>query len=76
MAKRYELTSEHYAQVKKLLPGSVGDRGRSGTYWHDLPERYDKWMKARQSFSRWGDPLTDWPLAPAVTSHEAGAYTR
>ncbi len=31
MAKRYELTDEQYEQVKELLPGKVGDPGRSGT---------------------------------------------
>lgn len=30
MAKRYELTDEQYEQVKELLPGKVGDPGRSG----------------------------------------------
>ena len=31
MTKRYELTDEQYEQVKELLPGKVGDPGRSGT---------------------------------------------
>ena len=30
MTKRYELTDEQYEQVKELLPGKVGDPGRSG----------------------------------------------
>lgn len=30
MAKRYELTDGQYKQVKDLLPGKVGDPGRSG----------------------------------------------
>ena len=29
MAKRYELTEEQYQQIKDLLPGKEGDRGRT-----------------------------------------------
>lgn len=26
---------------------------RSGTHWHDLPERYGKWKTAHKRFTRW-----------------------
>jgi putative transposase len=69
MSKRYELSEKQWERIKELLPGKVGDSGRtgrdnrnfngvlwilrSGAFWRDLPPRYGNWKTAHKRFSRW-----------------------
>lgn len=52
MAKRYELTDEQYEQVKELLPGKVGDSGRSGTDNRQISQRGDVGVAQRCPLAR------------------------
>jgi len=39
---------------------------RTGSAWHDLPERYRPWKTAHQRFARWAADCT-WALAWRLT---------
>jgi transposase len=52
MAKRYELTDRQWASVRDLLPGKVGDRGRSGA---DNRAFVDGVLWVLRSGARWSD---------------------
>ncbi len=67
--RRYELSDAQWLQIASLLPGKIGDSGRSsdnrlfidgclwvlrsGAHWRDLLERYGKWKTVHKRFSRW-----------------------
>lgn len=67
--KRYELSDEQWSKIAWLLPGKIGDPGRTGSdnrlfingcLWFKLrgvlarsAERYGKWKAVHKRFSRW-----------------------
>lgn len=52
MAKRYELTSVQWARIENLLPGKVGDPGRSGV---DNRTFVNAVLWVLRSGARWSD---------------------
>lgn len=52
MAKRYELTSAQWAQIETLLPGKIGDPGRSGA---DNRNFVNAVLWVLRSGARWSD---------------------
>lgn len=68
---RYELTDAQWAKIADMLPGKVGDRGRTTldnrkfingvlwiirfARWSVLPETYGNYKSAHKRSSRWAE---------------------
>ena len=60
MIKRYELSDAQWRRIEGLLPGKLGDPGRTaednrlfvnGVLW--VLQRYGKWKSVHTRFARW-----------------------
>ena len=80
MAKRYELFDQQWRKIADLLPGKIGDPGRSGDgKWKSVHKRFTRWAKTgvweRVFDSLTADPDNDYLMLDSslVRAHQQAA---